>query len=131
MGRVDPGVFTGAADERTEGIIAHAAQKLDIRAQPGEVLAHVARHASSGQADVAGIGITQMDGRKGRAVEVCIRSADADDIRLFTHKNASSSLVKLYHSESPSKSQEQKYVRFVNLRGHRKTGRAGMARPET
>lgn len=65
MGRVDPGVFTGAADERAEGIIAHAAQKLDIRAQPGEVFTHVARHASGGQADVAGIGITQMDGRQG------------------------------------------------------------------
>lgn len=62
-----PGVFTGAADERAEGIITHAAQKLDIRAQPGEVFAHVARHTSGGQADVAGIGITQMDGRKGRA----------------------------------------------------------------
>jgi len=86
MGRVDPGVFTGAADERAEGIIAHAAQKLDIRAQPGEVFTHVARHASGGQADVAGIGITQMDGRKGRAVEVCIRSADADNIRLFVHE---------------------------------------------
>ena len=41
-------------------------KKLDIRAQSGEVFfTHVARHASGGQADVAGIGITQMDGRKG------------------------------------------------------------------
>ena len=39
-----------------------------------------------GQADVAGIGITQMDGRKGRAVEICIRSADADNIRLLVHE---------------------------------------------
>jgi hypothetical protein len=46
-------------------------------------------------------------------------------------KNASSFLVKLYHSESTPKSQEKKYVRFVNPFEHRKTGRAGMARPET
>ena len=86
MGRVDPGVFTGAADERAEGIITHAAQKLDIRAQPGEVSHTLRVTPPGGQADVAGIGITQMDGRKGRAVEVCIRSADADNIRLFVHE---------------------------------------------
>ena len=86
MGRVDSRVFAGTADKRAEGIVADATQKLHVCAQPREVLAHVARHTSGGQADVSGIGITQMDGRKGRAVEICIRSADADNIRLLVHE---------------------------------------------
>jgi len=44
-------------------------------------------------------------------------------------KNAASFLVKLYHSESTRKSQEKKYVRFVNPFEHRKTGRARLGRP--
>jgi len=37
-------------------------------------------------------------------------------------KNASSFLVKQYHSESTRKSQEKKYVRFVNLPDKEKPG---------
>ena len=63
MGNIDARVLTGLADEAAERIVAHAGQKLHVRAQPREIFAHVACHAARGQADVAGIGVPQADGR--------------------------------------------------------------------
>ena len=82
---IDPRLHAGPADIRAEHIIAHARQQLHVRAQPCEILAHIARHAARGEADMPGIGVPQMDRRARRAVEIQICRADADDIRLIAH----------------------------------------------